>query len=410
MKYFILKISIFLLLVTALTGCTEQYAFKSNNFESALVVEGTITNEIKNQTIRISQVYQLDETGPKFETGANVFVTDDQGNEYQFEQKDTVYASLVQFKAEPGRKYQLKIKTKEGKNYTSDQQTLTTETKIDNVTATVETVHGERGVQINVNSYDPTNTSKYYRYEYAETYKIIAPRWYFFKADVVFTPAIPPDPMNDFPGQPASEGIAVTPRTGESKTCYSTKKSEDILLNNTSTLSEDRVHYPVRFISDQNYIITHRYSIFVKQYVQNLAAYTFYKTLRDLSSSGSVLSPKQPGFFYGNIQCVENPSEKVIGFFEVSSVSSERIYFNYSDLFPNEPPPPYYESDCEPEQFYNCDLPEPPCRGAALRSMIRTRSRLLFSWNNMTIYDMVKPACGDCTTFSSNIVPPFWVD
>ncbi|MBS7252906.1 DUF4249 domain-containing protein [Flavobacterium branchiicola] len=410
MKYFILKISFFLLFIIAFTSCTEQYAFKNSNFESALVVEGTITNETKNQTIKLSQVYQLDETGPKFETGANIFVTDDQGNEYQFEQRDTMYVSLVQFRAQPGRKYQLKIKTKDGKNYTSDEQTLTTETKIDNVTATVETVKGERGVQINVNSYDPTNTSKYYRYEYAETYKIIAPRWYTFKADVVFNPAIPPDPINDFPGQAASEGIVVTRRTTETKTCFSTKNSEDIILNNTGGLSEDRVHFPVRFISDQNYIISHRYSIFVKQYVQNLAAHTFYKTLRDLSSSGSVLSPKQPGFFYGNIKSVENPSEKVIGFFEVSSVSSERIYFNYSDLFPNEPLPPYYESDCEPEAYYNCDLPEPPCRGAALRSIIRTKSQVLFSWDSEIVYDMVKSACGDCTTFSSNIVPPFWVD
>ncbi|WP_316635238.1 DUF4249 domain-containing protein [uncultured Flavobacterium sp.] len=409
MEYFKYKISIFLLLALAITGCTEQYAFKNTDFESALVVEGTITNEFKNQIIRLSQVYQLEETGPRLETGANVFIRDDQGNEYQFEQKDTVYVSLTQFKAEPGRKYQLKIRTKGGKNYTSDEQTLTTETKIDNVTATVENVLGQRGVQINVNSYDPTNTSKYYRYEYAETYKIIAPQWYFLEANVYTIPANPGDPKNDIPATPASEDIRVTPRTTEAKTCFSTKKSEAIILNNTNSLSEDRVHFPVRFISDQNYIISHRYSIFVKQYVQNLAAHTYYKTLRDLSSSGNILSPKQPGFFYGNIKSVENPTEKVIGFFEVSSVSSERIYFNYTDLFPKEPLPPYYETNCEPEMFLNCDGLL-PCRGAALRSLLRTRSSVMSSWNYLSDFFLVKGACGDCTTFSSNIVPPFWVD
>ncbi|WP_417942749.1 DUF4249 domain-containing protein [Flavobacterium sp. RS13.1] len=408
MKY-LKKIFPFFLLVFALTSCTEQYVFQNNDFESALVVEGTITNELKNQTIRVSQVYQLEETGPKFENGANVYITDDQGNEYQFEEKDTVYASITQFKAEPGRKYQLKIRTKEGKNYISDHQILTTETKIDNLTATVATVEGQKGVQINVNSYDPSNTSKYYRYEYVETYKIIAPKWNPNNAIVVSTPAIPPNPAEDFPGSPAKETIVVVPRNYESQTCFSTKKSDKIILNTTSTLSEDRVHYPVRFISNQNYIISHRYSIFVKQYVQNLAAYTFYRTLNDLSTTGNILTPKQPGFIYGNIKSVENPSEKVIGFFEVSSVSSERIYFNYADLFPNDPLPPYYETDCDIQEFDNCDG-DPPCKGAILRSLIRTRSKVLFSWNYLSLFYMVNPPCGDCTTFSSNIVPPFWVD
>lgn len=396
MKSFKYKISIFLLLTLALTGCTEQYAFKNTDFESALVVEGTITNEVKNQTIRISQVYELDQTGPKYEKGANVFVKDDQGNEYQFAEKDTVYVSLTQFKAEPGRKYQLKIKTAAGENYTSDEQALTTETKIDNITATVENVGGQRGVQINVNSYDPTNTSKYYRYEYAETYKVIAPMWSPWQTTVA----------------DGSTDITISPRTRETKTCYSTKNSEDIILNNTNSSNEDRVHFPVRFISDQNYIISYRYTIFVKQYIQNLAAYTYYKTLRDLSSSGSVLSPKQPGFFYGNIKSVENPTEKVIGFFEVAAVSSERIYFNYADLFPNEPLPPYYESNCAMQEFKNCDDPEnPECKGAILRSRIRSYTLVNFSSNPVSnLYYMVNSPCGDCTTISSNIVPPFWVE
>ncbi|KRD60071.1 hypothetical protein ASE40_13430 [Flavobacterium sp. Root935] len=408
MKNFIYKISLFVILAVAASSCTEQYVFQNNDFESALVVEGTITNELKNQTIRLSQVYELEETGPKLEKGANVSVSDDQGNEYQFEEKDTLYASITPFKAEPGRKYQLKIRTSAGKNYTSDEQVLTTETKIDNLTATVENVKGERGVQINVNSYDPSNTSKYYRYEYVETYKIESPLWSPFETSIVNVPAVPANPELGTPAMPAREDILVSLRTKETKTCFSTKKSDEIILNNTNSLSEDKVNFPVRFISNQNYIITHRYTIFVKQYVQNLAAYTYYKTLRDLSSSGSVLSPKQPGFFYGNIKSVENPTEKVIGFFEVSSVSSDRIFFNYADLFPKEPLPPYYESDCNVRQFVDC-LGDPPCNGTQLRSAILSRYLVHLSSSGSS-YSMVKAACGDCTTFSSNIVPPFWID
>ena len=95
MKKYLYKISLLLLLTVTISSCTEQYVFQNTDFESALVVEGTITNELKNQTIRLSQVYQLEESGPRLEKGANVFISDDQGNEYQFEEKDTIYSSIT---------------------------------------------------------------------------------------------------------------------------------------------------------------------------------------------------------------------------------------------------------------------------------------------------------------------------
>ena len=88
-------------------------------------------------------------------------------------------------------------------------------------------------------------------------------------------------------------------------------------------------------------MIRNRYSILVKQYVQSLAAHTYYETLKEISDNGSILSQTQPGFFRGNISSVDNPREKVIGFFEVSSYSEKRIFFNFSDLFPKTPAPEY---------------------------------------------------------------------
>lgn len=131
--------------------------------------------------------------------------------------------------------------------------------------------------------------------------------------------------------------------------------------------------------------------------------------MRELSTSESILSPKQPGFFYGNMKSVENPNEKVIGFFEVSAVSSDRIYFNYKDLFPNDNLPPYYIEDCDLKEYIDCpgDL---PCTGQILRSSLRSKGRTLFSWDHESKYFLVKAPCGDCTTFSSNIVPTFWIE
>jgi hypothetical protein len=391
-KLFFNKITYLLLLCFILVGCTEQYILQTNTYEEALVVEATITNELKHQQIKISKTYRFEEDGPTSESGAEVYVTDNAGNRFDFEEQSDVYVSTTEFKAEPNREYYLKINTKDGKSYTSSKEILPTETEIESIIPTVTTVDGQRGVQINVNSYDPLNSSKYYRYEYEETYKIIAPKWVPEKAIIT-----------------GPEEITIIPRTEEAQTCYSTKNSVDIILTNTAGLIEDRVHFPIRFISDQDYIISHRYSILVRQYVQSLAAHTFYKTLKELSGTEGILSQNQPGFFYGNLKSETNPSEKVVGFFEVSSVASKRMFFNYVDLFPGEVRPPYY-TECKEEKLLFCFGPSDECSGTDIIYALEQNTYVYFYQDISTYYHWFPTPCGDCTSFSSNIKPPFWIN
>ena len=255
-------------------------------------------------------------------------------------------------------------------------------------------------MQINATSFDPSNTSKFYRYEYEETYKIVTPAW--SDMNLVLVPPPVPGPLSTY-------NVTLIPRPNpDSKICYGTKSSDDIILTDTNDKEEDRVDHTVRFISNQDYIISYRYSILVKQYVQNLAAYTYYKTLKELSGSGgNIFSQNQPGFFYGNIKSSVNPDEKVIGFFEVSSVSSKRIFFNYSDLFPGENLPPY-KVDCTGTAMNFCFNPNnPDCKGSSIVSALMLDS-LLYWMGSTPVYVMVAPECGDCTRFASNIIPPFW--
>lgn len=376
-------------------SCVDPYHLETNTFEDAIVVEATITNELKKQEIKLSRTYRFEEDGPTFETGAEVYITDDQGVNYEFEELNGKYVSVLEFQASPNRQYQLNILTSDGKSYISTNEKLTTESPIENINPIVVTKNGEIGVKLGVSSYDPSSTSKYYRYEYEETYKIIAPKY---------------SPLELFYN--AEDDLLYTAlRQNETKTCYTTVKSNSIILANTNDLSEDRVdNFEVRFISNQNYIISHRYSILVRQYVQNLPSYTFYKTLKDLSGSGSILSQNQPGFFYGNLKSANDPNEKVIGFFDVSSVSKKRIFFNYVDLFPGQPLPPYFNS-CENISFDMSD-PGPPFGSSPRERLIilLNQGGLRFYSQADTVYNMVVQECGDCTTFSSNIIPEFWID
>jgi len=393
---FIHKILIVLIFGGIATGCTEQYVLQTNTFEQAIVVEATLTNEVKNQEIKVSRTFRFEENGPTFETGAEVFVTDDSGNRFDFAENDGKYVSTVAFAAETGKAYRLNITTAQGTTYQSTAEALTTINGMEHVTAGVKVKNGKRGVAITAHSFDAGNSSKYYRYQYEETYKIVTPKWDAFRATVVA-------------GTPHDTIVLVPRDATEIRTCYGTDASNDIIQTTTIGLSEDRVDFDLRFINDQNPIIAHRYSILVHQYVQSVEAYTFYKTMKDLSGSGSILSQNQPGFFSGNISNADNPAEKVIGFFEVASVSSQRIFFNYTDLFPGEQLETYFV-DCTSRRLKFCfDANDFECRGNVLLSAIRSEDLLYFD-NNGLYYDMVLPPCGDCTTFSSNAVPPFWTN
>lgn len=382
-----------LLLITIfVSSCTEPYALQSTNGNSALVVEATITNELKHQEIKLTRTYSLDETGPTFEEGAIIKVISDSGLVYNFDEDGDKYVSIDPFQAVAGEAYRLSIQTANGKNYLSDLQTLTTVNQIESVTATATTENGVSGVQIAVNNFDPTNTSKYYRYTYEETYKVIVPKWSPNKLIIN-----------------RLDTLQLIPRVGETRVCFSDNKSTNIIITSTNDLVEDRVsNFPIRFIPQSDYIIANRYSILVKQYIQNFDSYNFYKILKSFSSTDNLLSQIQPGFIYGNIECVEQPNEKVIGIFDVASVSTKRIFFNYEDIFPGQLYPDYFET-CPTVQFdAGAYGPLHVNDGwEALKSSIIS-GRLIYFSHTGNIFQMVKPVCGDCTTFSSNVIPAFW--
>jgi hypothetical protein len=386
-----------LLVCLLLNSCTEPYALQTNSYEEALVVEATITNELKKQEIKISKTFRFEEEGPEFESGATVFIEDNAGNTYEFKEKEDTYVSTKSFQAIPERKYNLNITTKDGKTYTSKKETLTPITQIESVTTNVITKDNVNGVQISVNSFDPSGKSKFYRYEYEETYSIITPL-NFDKIGIYNTNT---DLVELIPNNP-------------NDTCYSSNKSIEIHLASSVGLVEDHVNYPIRFISDQDPIIQNRYSILVRQYTQNTEAYTYYQTLKKTAESDNLLTQTQPGFFYGNVKCTTNTNEKVVGYFQVSAVSTARIFFNYVDIFPKNETPPYFY-DCITKTMEWCNN-FPYCPDGESVSLTEDYSWIVTLYSEGLFSPIIIPLkvaprpCVDCTLFSSNKKPSFWKD
>jgi len=265
---------------------------------------------------------------------------------------------------------------------------------------------GVNGMTMYIDSFDPTGNSQYYRYEYEETFKIVAPN--YRDLDLIILREVFPDCE-----------VGFEPRPIEEKVCYRTEGSTDIILTNTIDLNEDRLkRYPIRFISSNDYKISHRYSIFVKQYTMNREVYEYLETLKNFATNSSLFSQIQQGYVGGNITSESNTSEKVIGFFEVSSVDEKRLFFDYEDYYFGAPLPPY-AINCfkiapqlfarDPNKFNH------PVACGPIFGIIKARILVYLEENpNDTIfvadrpYFMVPRACGDCTVLGSSEPPEFW--
>ena len=381
-------------------SCTEPFEIETVDFESVLVVESTITDEMKQQIVKLSRTSTLENSEILLESNANVNVSTSNGQNYYFNWNGELgyYVSDEAFSAQPNTSYTLSVNTADGKNYTSSEVVLPQVVEMDEVFAEVINDPNQKkdGLQVLVNTTDPTGDSKYFRYEYEETYKIVAPNPTQYYTEII-----------NYVPDTGTYQIILTPRVPE-VICYSTEISTGITQASTTEFNENRVvRFPVRYLSKIDSKIQTRYSLLVKQYVQSIEAFTFYKIIKDLGSIQSLLSQGQPGYVAGNMVSEADPEEKVLGFFEASSMTSKRIYFNYEEFGFEKPP---YFVDCEVLQLdYYKSSPLNYNEREALYDFISDGYQVL-SASTTLVYRIVQPECSVCTSFSSNIKPDFWED
>lgn len=402
LKRFLYIIS-FLLIFTKCVEPTELKETTSNNF---LVIEALLTNELKKHTIKLSRTTTVNSESSIQETGATVQIFDSSQNIYNFSNTtEGIYISDIAFKAELNEEYTLKIITENGNIYESSKEKIAGTAIINELKPIKETNSlNEEGIQVYVNGESINNDAVYFRYRYEETYKIIAPFW---TEDKIEIDASAPTVIN------------IVPDTESARICYQTQQSNSIIQTEISNLSDRKINFGTRFIQKNDYLISNRYSILVKQYVQTEGAYTYFKKLNNLSSLDNVFSQSQPGFIIGNINSTTNANEKVIGYFEVASVSEKRVFFNGEDFYTNVTSE--YPSECS----LSAPVVMTDSGATPLFNFINNENFIYYTevgpntnFPNLTClfnntcgpYILVKKACGDCREIGTDIKPNFWID
>ena len=184
------------------------------------------------------------------------------------------------------------------------------------------------GLQIFVNTHNPQNNTRYYKWQYKETWEFHSA--YLSKLKYVIDPtpqgdvySLSPSVVAYYPPDPYDSSIFI---------CWQSDSSTELFLGSSAALSEDLIHLPITTIPTGSQKLTVLYSINIIQYGWSEAGYQFLQAMKkNTETTGSVFNPL-PSQLIGNIHCLSDPSKMVVGYFNVSPEQENRFFISAADV------------------------------------------------------------------------------
>lgn len=375
--------------------CVEPLNYEVLDLGQTLVVEGVITDQEGPYTVALTWSSPLDTIGFQPVTGAYVRITEEGGpTEILTEGPQGKYTTPQGgLRGQIGKKYQLQLDLADGRAYQSEWMELLRVPAIDTLYSELqETVTFDgplQGMQVYLDTRDPENNTRYYRWTWEETWKY----------------AVPYPDFYEFIG-----GNQVEPADPPNEECWQQESSRLIQVATSIRNQEDVIAaYPLFFVPVNDHRLQSRYSLLVQQYAMGETEYLFWNKLMESTQSGGGLFDVQPQSVRGNVSNLANPGEPVLGYFSASAVAEKRMYINRSSVL----------SQVDKTYLDNCTLNlDTIFTGINSQDSVLRRVRsgevfLNFYYETAAIrgYILTSKECSDCTARGGTTErPDFWID
>jgi len=382
-------------MIVAVTGCKQAYNPKPvTTVSNYLVVEGAINTGQDSTIIRLSRTVPLSSVaGTKPELGAVVTIVSNTSSSYPVIETGNGYYKAAGLNLSTTGNYGLKIITTDGKVYQSDLVPAKLSPPIDSVYYHIKS----DGVQVYADTHDPANDTRYYRWDFYETYEFHSA----FKSIEYFTTT----PIDTVLPRPLSNQIYA---------CWRGDTSTSILLNSSAKLAKDViVNNAITFIPSDSEKVESRYSILVKQYALTPDAYNYFEQLKKNTEQLGSIFDAQPSELTGNIHCVTNPTEPVIGFLTAGAATEARIFIDNRNL-------PAWQTD---NPYNGCMVTTDLFARPIGATYVNDVALYIYTQVHMPIapiqppgsatilgYTASDPQCIDCTLRGTNVQPSFWIN
>lgn len=381
------KLSLLLLvLLSATVACKEPFSPEVDpENRELLVVEGHLTIG-GIATFTLSRTADLQEREVrKPEANAKMLIEENGNIVAQSVSGPDGLCMLFTHDLEVSKNYRVKIIRANGKVYETDYLESKAAPEIDSVNYEVE----GKGFKISLNTHDAANNTRFYSWNFDETWEIVSTSISYW--ELIGKEIVRRDP-----------NINMT-------RCWQENRSSGILLGSTERLSEDRVSkFPLTFVEGNSIKLGYMYSILVKQYGLTRDAYQYIEAMKkNTEEIGTIFDP-QPSELRGNIRCISDPKETVIGWVSAGTISDKRIFIKSSD----KPASWQYDDYCGPVREMHTDT----VRNYLKENLILFRDVWLVPpvpkpWKlGDTSYAVAPIRCADCRLRGSNVKPSYWPD
>jgi hypothetical protein len=277
------------------SSCKEPFApYKDPNTKSVLVVDGFIDTGGGKISIRLTRTANLG--GPVtywYEPDATLKIEGEDGSSISTITDFSGVGIFTTRLTDSTQKYKLSITTHAGKIYSTDFLENKKSPEIKSIAYKTENCQ----LRIVINTEDKTNSARYYQ-------------WTFY---------------GGFEG-----GDPSISRAG----CDDGQFSKEILVASSAKLVDDNIYeFPIAFAKKNCFEIRNAFSIDVIQSAITSDGYNYLLNMKkNTEKIGGIFDP-QPSEILGNIKCISNPSEPVIGFISCGTVSKKSFKVLKKDIF-----------------------------------------------------------------------------
>jgi len=369
------------LFLALLSSCVDPFEPEVINAPDSLLVVNGFINTNGPTTITLLRTQNLTETAaPTPEENAQVYLEEEGGSRTSLVATSQGNYTLNTSGLNPGNKYRVHIFTS-NQEYASAYVAVSQTPAIDAVTWKAK----EDELQIFANTHNTEDQTRYYRWQYEET-------WEFTSAYATYL-----DYNNG----------EVFVRNDDIYHCWQSEYSTEIILGNTLRLSQNIVaEQPIISIAASSPRISRKYSILVKQFAQTPEEYQYWETLKKNTESIGTLFDPLPTQLTGNIQCITNPAESVIGYIGAYSVQEKRIFISQDELPENWNAITGYENCAFLDTVEN----NPTDIGAKLGAGGNLPVYEIISQGSPAVigYTYSSKTCVDCRVRGTNVRPAFW--
>jgi hypothetical protein len=205
--------------------------------------------------------------------------------------------------------YQVKITTSNGERYESEPVPLKPSPPIDSLHWQTDST----GISIYLNTHDPMNSTRYYQWNFTQTWEHRAQ----FQSYLAYVD-----------GQLVSRDSST-----QILRCWTSNQNTNILISTSAGLGQDIVsEFPLVSIDQGSEELSFLYSIQVTQNALTANGYTYWLTLKSNTEQlGGLFSPL-PSELTGNLHCLSNPSEPVLGYVSGGAQSTCRLFIGINQL------------------------------------------------------------------------------